>query len=319
MQPGVLQAAAADGAVGVGKGHVIEIAGQRVETDEERVVVRRGELVRRIVRVARDGTLDVAVERLERGRLVCVHVQFGDPLVIGRQVGSLTRLINDLLDVSRINRGLVELHPQPLDLQSIIQRAAETVRPLIDQRRHRLELILPDRPMRVMGDPTRLEQVVGNLLTNSAKYTDPGGEITAELGTDGPEHFIRVRDNVRLSGNQYLIRLRGQEIAKGELFSNQLLAMDAGTVSFRLDGSYQDEMYSNAENTSWARMPGRFLANARIGWADMEDKWRVNLEVQNLLDKYYYLSVSDITTSLGAVTGVPALPRTYQLSVERKF
>ena len=95
--------------------------------------------------------------------------------------------------------------------------------------------------------------------------------------------------------------------------------MDAGTFSIRLDGAYQDEMFSNAENTSWARMPGRFLANARIGWADTEDKWRVNLEVQNLLDKYYFQSVSDITTSLGAVTGVPGLPRTWQLSVERKF
>ncbi len=94
---------------------------------------------------------------------------------------------------------------------------------------------------------------------------------------------------------------------------------EGGTLSFRVDGSYQDEMFTNAENTSWARMPGRFLANARVGWADNDDNWKVSLEVQNLLDKYYYQSVSDITTSLGVVTGVPALPRTWALSVERKF
>jgi iron complex outermembrane receptor protein len=94
--------------------------------------------------------------------------------------------------------------------------------------------------------------------------------------------------------------------------------MDAATLSFRLDGSYQGKLYTAAENTSWSKIDGRFLANARISWAK-EDKWKVSLEVQNLFDKYYYLSVSDITTSLGEVTGVPGLPRTWSVSVERKF
>ncbi|HXR52334.1 MAG TPA: TonB-dependent receptor, partial [Steroidobacteraceae bacterium] len=94
---------------------------------------------------------------------------------------------------------------------------------------------------------------------------------------------------------------------------------NAGTLSFRLDGAYQGDLFTNAENTSWGEIPGRMLANARIGWSDMEDKWKVALEVQNLTDKYYFLSKSDITGSLGLVTGVPGLPRTYQLSVERKF
>ena len=95
--------------------------------------------------------------------------------------------------------------------------------------------------------------------------------------------------------------------------------LNAGTLSFRLDGAYQGEVYTTAENTSWSRIPGRILTNARIGWTDMEDKWKVNVEIQNLADKYYYQSVSDVTTSLGAVTGVPGMPRTWQLSVERKF
>jgi iron complex outermembrane recepter protein len=91
-----------------------------------------------------------------------------------------------------------------------------------------------------------------------------------------------------------------------------------GTLSFRLDGSYQGKLYTNAENSTWSKVDGRFLTNARISWARQED-WKVSLEVQNLFDKYYFTSVSDATTSLGIVSGVPGLPRTFSLSVERKF
>ena len=95
--------------------------------------------------------------------------------------------------------------------------------------------------------------------------------------------------------------------------------ISAGTVSFRLDGNYQGSLYTNAENTSWGKIDGRFLANARLAYSDQGDKWKVALEVQNLFDKYYFQSRSDATTSLGVVTGVPGLPRTMNLSVERKF
>ena len=86
-----------------------------------------------------------------------------------------------------------------------------------------------------------------------------------------------------------------------------------------MDGSYQGKLFTNAENTSWSTIDGRFLANARLSWSDPQDKWRASVEVQNLFDEYYYLSVSDVTTSLGLVTGVPGLPRTYMASIERKF
>ncbi|MFO1399673.1 MAG: TonB-dependent receptor [Steroidobacteraceae bacterium] len=94
--------------------------------------------------------------------------------------------------------------------------------------------------------------------------------------------------------------------------------LDAATLSFRLDGSYQGKLYTTAENSSWSKVDGRFLANARISWVK-EDKWKVSLDIQNLFDKYYYQSVSDASTSLGVVTGVPGLPRTWSVSVERKF
>jgi iron complex outermembrane receptor protein len=94
--------------------------------------------------------------------------------------------------------------------------------------------------------------------------------------------------------------------------------MQAGTLSFRLDGSHQGKLYTTAENSSWSKIDSRFLANARISWSK-DDKWKLALDVQNLFDKYYYQSVSDATTSLGVLTGVPGLPRTWSVSVERKF
>jgi iron complex outermembrane receptor protein len=95
--------------------------------------------------------------------------------------------------------------------------------------------------------------------------------------------------------------------------------MSNGTLSFRLDGSYQGKLYTNAENTDWGKIPGRFLTNARIFFTNQDDKWKLALEVQNVTNKYYFMSKSDITSSLGVVTGVPGLPRTWALSVERKF
>jgi iron complex outermembrane receptor protein len=96
------------------------------------------------------------------------------------------------------------------------------------------------------------------------------------------------------------------------------MPIQSGSVSFRVDGSYQGKLYTNAENSIWSKVDGRFLTNARVTWARQED-WKISLEVQNLFDKYYFTSVSDATTSLGIVSGVPGLPRTWAVSVERKF
>jgi iron complex outermembrane receptor protein len=97
------------------------------------------------------------------------------------------------------------------------------------------------------------------------------------------------------------------------------MVTDLGTFSARADGSYQGKLFTNAENTDWGAIKGRFLANAQISWRDSAEDWKVTLEVKNLFDKYYFLSKSDITTSLGLVTGVPAQPRTWMVSVKRDF
>lgn len=96
-------------------------------------------------------------------------------------------------------------------------------------------------------------------------------------------------------------------------------SISSGVLSFRLDASYQSAVFDNSENTSWARLGGRTLANARVTYSHNED-WKMALEVLNLTDKYYFLSKSDVSTGqLGVVTGVPGLPRTWALSVERRF
>jgi PAS domain S-box-containing protein len=115
--------------------------------------------------------------------------------IIERQTQHLTRLVDDLLDVSRITRGKVKLAREPLDLAAVVQRAVEASRPLIDARRHQLTVALPPEPVRLEGDLTRLVQVVGNLLNNAAKYTDEGGHIRLEAAREDGQVVLRVRDN----------------------------------------------------------------------------------------------------------------------------
>jgi len=113
--------------------------------------------------------------------------------VINRQVKHLTRLIDDLLDVSRITRGKVELRKEKIDAYHVINGALEAIRPLIKQRNH--ELIVSLRAgLRLDADPTRLEQILVNLLANAAKYTESGGTIWFTAGHEGNDIVIKVRD-----------------------------------------------------------------------------------------------------------------------------
>jgi signal transduction histidine kinase/CheY-like chemotaxis protein len=115
---------------------------------------------------------------------------------IEHHVHHMTHLIDDLLDVSRITRGTVELRKSMVDLREVATRAAESVSSLIDRREHYLSVSLPDAPVVVCVDATRIEQLIANLLTNSAKYTSPGGRIALRISssTDSTVN-IRVTDN----------------------------------------------------------------------------------------------------------------------------
>jgi PAS domain S-box-containing protein len=111
-----------------------------------------------------------------------------------RQLGHMVRLIDDLLDVSRINRNKMELRLSRVLLAEAVASAVETARPLIESSRHQLELELPAEPVELDADLTRLVQVFANLLTNSAKYTDPGGRIRLSAARDGDQVVVTVRD-----------------------------------------------------------------------------------------------------------------------------
>jgi len=115
--------------------------------------------------------------------------------IIGRQVRHMTSLVDDLLDVSRVTRGLVTLARAPVAARTIVDEAIEQVRPMFDARRQHLAVDIADPDAVVLGDKARLVQVLANLLNNAAKYTDHGGRIELDVRRAGPDVEIAVRDN----------------------------------------------------------------------------------------------------------------------------
>jgi PAS domain S-box-containing protein len=112
-----------------------------------------------------------------------------------RQVQQMIRLIDDLMDVSRITRGKIQLRLQSVDLATVVAGAVEAVRPMIESRAHELTINVPDEPLLVQGDVARLTQTLGNLLQNAAKYTGRNGKIAITAWRQGDEALVGVRDN----------------------------------------------------------------------------------------------------------------------------
>ena len=115
--------------------------------------------------------------------------------VIERQVAQMSHLVDDLLDISRLTRGQVELRRRTLRFRAVVEQAIEIARPLVNALGHALEIGLPDDGVTVDGDPTRLAQVFSNLLINAAKYTPADGAIRLEAGVDGEEVVVQVIDD----------------------------------------------------------------------------------------------------------------------------
>jgi len=115
--------------------------------------------------------------------------------MLERQVGQLSRLVDDLLDLSRVTRGRIELRKEPVELRTVARQAVEAVQALYGHMRHELVLSLPEKPLQLEADPTRLAQILGNLLNNACKFTDRGGRIAVAVERVGPQAVVRVRDN----------------------------------------------------------------------------------------------------------------------------
>ena len=171
--------------------------------------------------------------------------------VIDRQVAHLARLVDDLLDVSRISRGKVLLRAERLDLVPLVRAAVGDHRPLLESTGLRLVVDLPDRPIWVQGDPTRLLQVTGNLLQNARKFTDPGGTVTVRLAAepDGAAATLVVRDTGIGMDDAMLARLfepftqadRSLDRSRGGLglglaLVKGLVELHGGSVRARSDG-----------------------------------------------------------------------------------
>jgi PAS domain S-box-containing protein len=169
--------------------------------------------------------------------------------VIIRQVQHLVRLVDDLLDVSRVARGKVTLAKRPLELVTVVAKAVEATAPLLEQRRHNLEVSVPSEGLLVDADETRLTQVVSNLLTNAARYTGSGGRIEVAAAREGGEVVLRVRDNgmgiepalLPHIFEMFVQGARGSDRAQGGLglglaLVQTLTALHGGSVSARSEG-----------------------------------------------------------------------------------
>ena len=169
--------------------------------------------------------------------------------VIIRQVQHLVRLVDDLLDVSRVARGKVTLAKRPLEIVTVVAKAVEATAPLLEQRRHRLELAVPSEGLLVDADEVRLTQVVSNLLTNAARYTGSGGRIDVSAAREGGEVVLRVRDNGQGIEPALLPHIfemfvqgaRGSDRSQGGLglglaLVQTLTVLHGGTVSARSEG-----------------------------------------------------------------------------------
>ncbi len=115
--------------------------------------------------------------------------------ILDRQTDMLTRLVEDLLDLSRINANKIELRPEAGDLRTLVQAAVDTSAPVVEQRHHALTLELGAEPVRVVADRVRVIQVITNLINNAARYTERGGKIDVTCGIDRRRAFVRISDN----------------------------------------------------------------------------------------------------------------------------
>ena len=207
--------------------------------------------------------------------------------VIDRQIQQMTRLIDDLMDVSRISRGKIELKRERAALETVIQGAVETSRPLIDQCRHELTVTLPPQSLHLDADVTRLAQVFANLLNNASKYTPPGGAIHLTAERQGSDVVVSVKDTgIGIPGDKLRSIFELFSQVQGALERSQgglgiglslvkgLVEMHGGTVEARSEGPGTGSKFV-------VRLPivvGQQNAIAPRDWAEQE-VWASSLRI----------------------------------------
>jgi signal transduction histidine kinase/CheY-like chemotaxis protein len=193
--------------------------------------------------------ITTAAQLLKMGTLDAKAVRNASE-IIARQAEHMTDLVNDLLDVSRVTRGLVTLEKEELDLNAVVAGALEQVRPLIESKRHSLTMQLSGEPVHVLGDRTRLVQVLSNILNNAAKYTPTGGQIVLRVTASDERVLVTVTDNgigIEPDVLPYIFELftqaeRTPDRSQGGLgiglaLVKSLVALHGGTVDARSEAS----------------------------------------------------------------------------------
>jgi signal transduction histidine kinase len=169
--------------------------------------------------------------------------------VIERQTRHLVTLVDDLLDVSRVAEGKIQLHREPVEIAEVVARAIETASPLIEAKRHVLDLAVPATGLAVLADPARCAQVLSNLLANAAKYTEAGGRLQVAARRDGDDVVVAVRDNgigidaamlptifdLFVQERQALSRSQGG-LGLGLSIARSMMALHGGSVTAHSDG-----------------------------------------------------------------------------------
>ena len=196
--------------------------------------------------------IDAAVKLMEQKSLPDPQVSWARE-VLSRQTAHLSRLVDDLLDVARVNHGSIILRREPTELSAVLAHAAESVRPLMDARLHELCITTPPRPLHIDGDAVRLTQVIANLLSNAAQYSEERSRIELHAETTGsgdhPEVVIRVRDSgIGISPDDlaHIFELfrqleqptrREGGLGVGLALSRRLVELHGGTIEARSEGA----------------------------------------------------------------------------------
>ncbi|HEY7499166.1 MAG TPA: chemotaxis protein CheB [Vicinamibacterales bacterium] len=197
--------------------------------------------------------------------------------VVTRQANHMARLLDDLLDVARITRGRIVLKKESIDLRTTARSAIESLRPQFESRGTRLVTMIEDAPIRVFGDPTRLQQIQANLLSNASKYSPPGSEARFELRCEGTEAMIRVSDNGRGIEPQILPKIfdlfvQGQPtldradggLGIGLTLLRSLVELHDGRVEARSDGPGKGSVF-----TIWLPLESPKAAGEQV----VTDEW----------------------------------------------
>jgi two-component system CheB/CheR fusion protein len=242
--------------------------------------------------------------------------------VILRQSRQMARLLDDLLDVSRVTKGKIEIRRQIIDLNQIVREAADAVRPELDDRRHQLKLDLPQEPLYIEGDPARILQIQENLLANAAKYTRPEGEIRVSARRNGGEAIVDVSDNGQgiptdmlsaifelfVQGPKTLARSEGG-MGIGLSLARVLVELHGGSLSVKSEGKDRGSTFTmrlpltdkRPEPKKASARPD--AAGTRVLIVEDNDDSRVILE--KLLRNYG----CDVTTAADGHAGAEAIER----------